>query len=75
MRYEEFLVLTHQAGAFVRGGQVLVDGTIWGSSLRLLVEFPLERYELYAHTLSVARALIITFRQEAGSYEMCIPVV
>jgi hypothetical protein len=49
LRYEEFLVLTPQAGAFVRGGQALADGTVWGSSLRLLVEFLLERYELYAH--------------------------
>ena len=49
MRYEEFLVLTPQAGAFVRGGQALADGTIRGSSSRLLVEFLLERYELYAH--------------------------
>jgi hypothetical protein len=75
MRYEEFLILTPQAGAFARGGQALVDGTVWGSSSRLLVEFPLECYKLYAHTLSIARALIITFRQEAGSYEICIPVV
>jgi hypothetical protein len=50
LRYEEFLVLTSQAGAFVRGGQVLADGTVQGSSTRLLVEFPLECYELYAHT-------------------------
>jgi hypothetical protein len=49
MRYEEFLVLTPQAGAFVRDGQALADGTVWGSFSRLLVEFLLERYELYAH--------------------------
>jgi hypothetical protein len=49
LRYEEFLVLTPQAGAFVRGGQALADGTVWGSSSRLLVEFLLECYELYAH--------------------------
>jgi hypothetical protein len=49
LRYEKSLVLTPQAGAFVHGGQVLVDGTVWGSFSRLLVEFPLERYELYAH--------------------------
>jgi hypothetical protein len=49
MRYEEFLVLTPQASAFIRGGQALADGTVWGSSSRLLVEFLLERYELYAH--------------------------
>ena len=50
MRYEESLVLTPQAGAFIRGSQALADGTIWGSSSRLLVEFLLEHYELYAHT-------------------------
>jgi hypothetical protein len=50
MRYKEFLVLTPQAGAFVRGGQALADGTVWGSSSRLLVEFLLEHYQLYAHT-------------------------
>jgi hypothetical protein len=49
LRYEESLVLTPQAGTFVRGGQALADGTVWGSSSRLLVEFLLERYELYAH--------------------------
>jgi hypothetical protein len=49
LRYEEFLVLTPQAGAFVRGGQALADGTVRGSSSRLLIEFLLERYELYAH--------------------------
>jgi len=49
LRYEESLVLTPQAGAFVRGGQALADGTVWGSSSRLLVEFLLEHYELYAH--------------------------
>jgi hypothetical protein len=48
MRYEEFLVLTPQASAFVCGSQALADGTVWGSSSRLLVEFLLERYELYA---------------------------
>jgi hypothetical protein len=52
MRYEEFLELTPQAGTFVRGGKALAGGTIWGSSSRLLVEFFLERYELYAHTPS-----------------------
>ena len=52
LRYEESFVLTPQAGAFVHGGQALVDGIIWGSSSRLLVEFLLERYELYAHTPS-----------------------
>jgi hypothetical protein len=51
MRYEEFLVLTPWASTFVRGGQVLADGTVWGSSLRLLIEFLLERYDLYAHNL------------------------
>jgi hypothetical protein len=49
LRYEESLVLTPQAGVFVRGGQALVDRTVWGSSSRLLVVFLLERYELYAH--------------------------
>jgi len=53
LRYEEFLVLTPQAGAFVRGSQALVDGTVWGSSSRLLIEFPLERYELYAHKTEI----------------------
>ena len=57
MRYEESLVLTPQAGAFVRGGQALADGTIWGSSSRLLVEFLLERYELYAHTKQIRKQL------------------
>jgi len=28
---------------------VLAVGTVWGSSSRFLVEFLLERYELYAH--------------------------
>jgi hypothetical protein len=51
LRYEKSLVLTPQAGAFVRGGQALADGTIWGSSSRLLVEFLLEHYELYAHMI------------------------
>jgi hypothetical protein len=51
LRYEESLVLTPQANAFVRGGQALVDGTVWGSSSRLLIEFLLERYELYAHSI------------------------
>jgi hypothetical protein len=44
--YEEILVLTplagafsHRAGVLIRSGQVLADGTVWGSSLRLLVEF------------------------------------
>ncbi len=46
---KEDLVLTPQAGAFVRGGQAPADGIIWGSSTRLLAEFLLERYELYAH--------------------------
>jgi hypothetical protein len=48
--YEKSLVLTPQAGAFVHGGQALADGTVWGSSSRLLVEFLLERYDLYAHS-------------------------
>jgi hypothetical protein len=48
LRYEEFLVLTPQAGAFVRGGRALADGTVRGSSSRLLVEFLQERYE-HAH--------------------------
>jgi hypothetical protein len=51
LRYEQFLVLTPQAGAFVRGSQALADGTVWGSSSRVLVEFLLERYELYAHII------------------------
>jgi hypothetical protein len=38
-RYESSLILTPQAGAFVRGGQALADGTVWGSSSRILVEF------------------------------------
>jgi len=50
-RYGSSLVLTPWAGASVTGGQVLVDGTVRGSSSRFLVEFPLERYELYAHTM------------------------
>jgi len=44
--YEKILVLTPQAGAFVRragvlirSGQVLADGSVRGSSSRLLVEF------------------------------------
>ena len=44
--YEEILVLTPQAGAFVlragaliRSGRALEDGTVRGSSLRLLIEF------------------------------------
>jgi hypothetical protein len=55
--YEEILVLTPQAGAFVRragalfrSGRALADGTVLGSSSRLLVEFLQERYERYAHT-------------------------
>jgi len=32
---------------------VHADGTIWCSSSRLLIEFPLERYELYAHRLTL----------------------
>jgi hypothetical protein len=51
LRYEESLILTPQAGAFVCGSQALVDGTVWGSSSRLLVEFLLECYELYAHII------------------------
>jgi len=49
LRYEESFVLTPQAGAFVHGGQALVDGIVWGSSSRLLDDFLLEHYELYAH--------------------------
>jgi len=44
--YEKILVLTPQAGAFVRragalirSGRALADGTVRGSSSRLLVEF------------------------------------
>jgi hypothetical protein len=44
--YEEILVLTPQAGAsvrragvLIRSGQALADGTVRGSSSRLLVEF------------------------------------
>jgi hypothetical protein len=48
-RYGRSPVLTPQAGVFVHGGLVLADGTVRGSSSKLLVEFPLERYELYAH--------------------------
>jgi len=48
-RYGRSLVLIPQAGTFVRGSLALVDGTIRGSSSRLLVKFPLEHYELYAH--------------------------
>jgi hypothetical protein len=59
MRYEEFLILTPQAGEFVRGGQALADGTVWGSSLRLLVEFLLECYELYAHRLMLFCSLAL----------------
>jgi hypothetical protein len=51
-RYGRSPVLTPQASVFVHGGLVLADGTVRGSSSRLLVEFPLERYELYAHTPS-----------------------
>ena len=57
MRYEESPVLTPQAGAFVCGSQALADGTIWGSSSRLLVEFLLELYELYAHTIVWDKAM------------------
>jgi len=39
--YLRFLVLTPQAGTFIPGGLALVDGTIRGSSSRLLVKFPL----------------------------------
>jgi len=56
--YEEILVLTSQAGAFVRRagalvriGRALVDGIVRGSSSRLLVEFLQERYERYAHNM------------------------
>jgi hypothetical protein len=48
-RYGRSLVLTPWASAFVPGGLALVDGTVRGSSSRFFVEFPLERYELYAH--------------------------
>ncbi len=48
--YEKILVLTPLAGAFsrrvdvlIRSGQILADGTVWGSSLRLLVGFLQER--------------------------------
>jgi hypothetical protein len=51
-RYGRSLVLTPQAGTFVRGGLALADGTVRGSSSRLLIKFPLECYELYAHTPS-----------------------
>jgi len=54
--YEEILVLTPLAGAFSRragalihSGKALADGTVRGSSSRLLVEFLQERYEQYAH--------------------------
>jgi len=50
-RYGRSLVLTPQAGTFVPGSLALVDGTVRGSSSRFLVEFPLERYELYAHII------------------------
>jgi hypothetical protein len=33
----------------IRSGQALADGTVRGSSSRLLVEFLQEHYELYAH--------------------------
>jgi hypothetical protein len=51
-RYGRSLVLTPWAGAFVPSGLALADGTVQGSSFRLLVKFLLERYELYAHTPS-----------------------
>jgi hypothetical protein len=57
LRYEEILVLTPQAGAFVRGGWALADGTVQGSSSRLLVEFLQERYERYAHMVHLSLAV------------------
>ena len=52
------LVLTPQAGAFVHGGQALADGTIWGSSSRLLVDMyhgimdcPNTEFSNYVHSL------------------------
>ena len=60
MRYEESLVLTPQASAFNRGGQAVADGTVWGSSSRLLIEFLLERYELYAHSDDESLTLVMT---------------
>jgi hypothetical protein len=48
-RYGRSLVLTPRASVFVPGSLALADGTDRGSSSRFLVEFPLERYELYAH--------------------------
>jgi hypothetical protein len=60
-RYGSSLILTPWTSAFVTGGQALVDGTVPGSSSRFLVEFPLERYELYAHTPSFQCNNVIDF--------------
>jgi hypothetical protein len=59
MRYEGSLVPTPHAGAFVPGGQALVDGTVRGSSSRLLVKFHLERYELYAHISDIVDGFVL----------------
>jgi hypothetical protein len=62
-------VLTPQAGAFVRNGHALADGTVWGSSSSFLVEFFLEGYELYAHTqtLSLVFLLLVPRREYTQS--------
>jgi hypothetical protein len=78
LRYEESLVLTPQAGALVRGGQALVDGTVWGSSSRLLVEFLLEHYELYAHNalfVAVIEDIISHFSEAALEVVVDVSIV
>jgi hypothetical protein len=67
-RYGRSLVLTPQAGVFVHGGLVLVDGTFWGFSLRLLEEFLLEGYELYTH-MDHASGFSFVFHQTSISSE------
>jgi hypothetical protein len=67
-RYGSSLVLTPQASAFVHGGLVLADGTVQGSSSRLLVEFPLERYELYAHIAKTYRESCMAIQVRATDF-------